>query len=375
MHRALRNDYGEIVRIPGLLGRGDTIITFNPKMFEKVFRTEGPYPQRRGLETFTHYRKKVRPEVFGETGGLISEQGEQWFAARSKINPVMLQPKTVKMYVEKVDGVAKDFLRKLRTLRNVDTLEMPSDFGNELNKWALESIGVIALDDRLGALMDDSEDGRQIIDLVKNFFVLSYELDVALSIWKYYKTSQFKKLMQTFDQMTVLIMKYVDRAVVRLDQKNGSATDAEDRSILEKLLKIDRRIAVVMAFDMLLAGVDTVSVLKIFILVTVDLFFFSDIELQTSAAVISCLYHLAKNPEKQARLREEVLRVLPSKDSEFTAASLNSMVYLKACFKEALRLNPVIAGNARGTGRDLVLGGYQVPKGVRSSINHSEFIR
>lgn len=259
MHRALRRDYGEILRIPGFFGRGDTLITFNPKMFEKVFRTEGPYPNRRGLETFTYYRKKVRPEIFGETGGLISEQGENWFNARSKINPVMLQPKIVKMYVEKVDHVALDFLIKVRSLRNAETLEMPSDFGNELNKWALESIGVIALDSRVGALMDNSADGQQIIELVKNFFVLSYELDVALSVWKYYKTPQFKKLMWTFDEMTKVIMKYVDQAVVRLDNSNDGTDTAQDRSILEKLLKIDRRIAIVMAFDMLLAGVDTVS--------------------------------------------------------------------------------------------------------------------
>lgn len=62
--------------------------------------------------------------------------------------------------------------------------------------------------------------------------------------------------------------------------------------------------------------------------------------------------------------------MLPNKDSEFTAASLNDMVYLKACFKEALRMNPVIAGNARGTGRDIVLGGYQVPKGVSITSRH-----
>lgn len=80
--------------------------------------------------------------------------------------------------------------------------------------------------------------------------------------------------------------------------------------------------------------------------------------------MISCLYHLAKNPDKQERLRAEIRTVLPHKDSEFTTASLNSMVFLKACFKEALRLNPIIAGNARGTGRDIVLGGYRVPKGV-----------
>lgn len=165
MHRALRADYGEIVRIPGLLGRGDTVITFNPFMFEKVFRTEGNHPRRRGLESFTYYRKVIRPDVFGDTGGLISEQGQKWFNVRSMVNPVMLRPKTVQLYLDKVDRVALDFLIKVKTIRNEQTLEMPSDFGNELNKWALESIGVIALDDRLGALMDDSEDGRRIIEV------------------------------------------------------------------------------------------------------------------------------------------------------------------------------------------------------------------
>lgn len=39
---------------------------------------------------------------------------------------------------------------------------------------------------------------------------------------------------------------------------------------------------------------------------------------------------------------------------------------MRACLKESLRLSPVLAGNARQTGRDVVLSGYQVPKGVRS---------
>lgn len=53
MHRAMRKDYGDIVRIPGL-ARSDTLITFKPSIFEKVFRTEGQHPRRRGLETFIY---------------------------------------------------------------------------------------------------------------------------------------------------------------------------------------------------------------------------------------------------------------------------------------------------------------------------------
>lgn len=81
---------------------------------------------------------------------------------------------------------------------------------------------------------------------------------MALSIWKYYKTPMFQRLMNTFDLMTETIMHYVDQAVVRLDNSGHRDKDAGDKSVLEKLLLIDRRIAIVMAFDMILAGVDTV---------------------------------------------------------------------------------------------------------------------
>lgn len=64
--------------------------------------------------------------------------------------------------------------------------------------------------------------------------------------------------MKVFDQMTETIMYYIDKAVARLEAEDRSNIDANDRSVLEKLLLIDRRVAIVMAFDMLLAGVDTV---------------------------------------------------------------------------------------------------------------------
>lgn len=167
MHQAWKTAYGDIVRIPGFLGRSDTILTYDPAMVEKVFRTEGPFPVRRGLETFNYYRKKVRPEIFGDVGGLLSEDGDKWWDIRSKANPVLLQPKTVKMYIEKVDQVAQEFITKIKQMRDVESLEVRDKFGHELNRWALESIGVIALDERLGALWDSdtSADGQQVIEV------------------------------------------------------------------------------------------------------------------------------------------------------------------------------------------------------------------
>lgn len=53
-------------------------------------------------------------------------------------------------------------------------------------------------------------------------------------------------------------MKCIDKAIVRLDGKGINQDSDGETSVLEKLLKKDRHAAVIMAMDMLMAGVDTV---------------------------------------------------------------------------------------------------------------------
>lgn len=77
---------------------------------------------------------------------------------------------------------------------------------------------------------------------------------------------------------------------------------------------------------------------------------------------------LAKNPEKQEKLRQEVLQILPQKNSEFNENSLKKLPYLRACIKEALRVYPLTVGNSRVLANDVVLSGYQVPKGTQVTM-------
>lgn len=164
-----------------------------------------------------------------------------------------------------------------------------------------------------------------------------------------------------------LILKYIDRRVEELDRKQtGGQASAHEASVLEKLLSIDRHAAVVMVMDMLFAGVDTVGSTRNYISnpdFVVHHFCPHSFQ-KTSTAVIGCLYHLAKNPEKQEKLRNEIRTYLPTKTSQLAVDSLNSTPYLRACFKESMRLSPIFTGLIRTSGQDIVLQGFQVPKGV-----------
>lgn len=63
-------------------------------------------------------------------------------------------------------------------------------------------------------------------------------------------------------------------------------------------------------------------------------------------------------------MREELKRIMPKKDSPLTSDSLTNIPYLRAVMKEGMRLYPPTSGNVRKTGQDLVVAGYQIPKGV-----------
>lgn len=154
------------------------------------------------------------------------------------------------------------------------------------------------------------------------------------------------KALKLYEQVGEEIKKYVMEAVERFE-KNPSPDD-HTSGVLEKLIKIDKNIGITMAEDMLAAGIDT-----------------------TSVAISGILYNLAKNPNKQEKLRQEILQILPEKNSKLSATSFNNVPYLRAVIKESLRLKPVVNGNIRAVPEDLVLQGYQIPKGVDILLTNS----
>lgn len=79
------------------------------------------------------------------------------------------------------------------------------------------------------------------------------------------------------------------------------------------------------------------------------------------------LYFLATNPEAQEQLRNEVMKMMPDPNAPVTSQILDNLPYMRATIKETMRLSPIGAGIQRQTQKDLVLSGYQIPKGVNQA--------
>ncbi|KAL0278225.1 UNVERIFIED_CONTAM: hypothetical protein PYX00_000103 [Menopon gallinae] len=342
----LREQFGDIVRLTGM-GRKDVVFLFDSADFEKMHRNESVWPFRQGLECMTYYQKNMRSDLF-KWRSLAVAQGKEWYEMRSSVNPVMMQPRRTKMYVEPIVTIAEEFIERMKKIRD-DKMELPSDFANELNKWALESIAYIALDTRLGCLVDRLEpDSRAqlLIAAVADMFDLFYRLDFVPSVWRHVSTKNWRKFVKTMDNITGFAYEIVSGKMNELQSRKDDG-DAP-KSVLEALLHSKNpEYAFGMAVDMLIAGIDT-----------------------TSNTTGTALTLLATNPEKQEKLFEELARILPTKQTPITAEKLNDMKYLKAVIKESLRVQPIFPGNSRDTVKDLVIGGYQIPKGTRLLSAH-----
>ncbi|XP_034253507.1 probable cytochrome P450 49a1 [Thrips palmi] len=337
----LHAEYGPVCKLSGM-PRPDLLFVNDADTVQSVFRNEGTWPGRKGTHCIEHYFRDVRENY---VPSLSVSHGKEWQEFRTAINQVMMQPRNIVQYVEPIDNVAQDFIDRMRLIRTAAG-KMPANYTHELGKWALESISYVALDTRLGLLektLDPASDAAVMMTAISGVFDGIYDLDIKPSLWKWVATPAYKKFIGSMNVFTGLSSKYVEKAVTRLKTISKEDLEKSNRSVLENLLlnTDDPDKAVSMAMDMLLAGVDT-----------------------TSAVVSTIMYQLATNPAKQAKLQEELDRVLPDKNVTITKDQMEQLKYVRACVKETMRIMPIIPCNFRDVGKDQVIGGYQVPKGT-----------
>ncbi|XP_047989391.1 cytochrome P450 CYP12A2-like isoform X2 [Leguminivora glycinivorella] len=301
IYNSLHKAYGPIVKVKGNFGSPDMVVMFDVKAIEYVLRSENSMPVRPGFESLAYYRHRHNKEYDSKrlTGLIITE------------------------------------IKSIRDENNT----VPKNLDTEMTLWALESIGVVALGTRLNCFdpnLPKDSPARELIKNIYEVFQIPGKLDFGTSLWRWVSTPPFKRAMRLYEEHDSLTKHFIDEALKSIEEakNNGVEHSESEKPILEKLLEIDVQIAQVMASDMLMAGVDT-----------------------GAHTALATLYFLATNPEKQKKLREEVM------------SRQTRRPYLKACLRESMRVLPVATGNARTSTKEYNLLGYRIPKGVMIGLS------
>ncbi|XP_042143444.1 probable cytochrome P450 301a1, mitochondrial [Ixodes scapularis] len=334
MHR----QYGPIVA-EKLPGRYSLVHLFSADDFHALYQHEGKTPFRMGATAFKKYRSS-RPKYYKNIG-ILNMQGQEWYNVRSKTQPYTLRPRTIMSYVPGMDKIAEDTLRVLA--RDRDARGETADCYKLLYKWALESVVYASLDTRVGCLsvpLDPHSDGAMILKDMDDVFACLQIFGYRFPYFRYFRTPSWKRFEFAMDDFTIRLFKHIEAAAERLKTR----TEDREYTILEYLLAEKKlEFGEILAFmsDFILGGADT-----------------------TSATATFCLYHLARNPEAQERARQEVFDVVGNKPRALEPEHLSHLPFLKACVKEALRLNPTLSGVFRKLDHDVTLSGYLVPAGT-----------
>ena len=88
----------------------------------------------------------------------------------------------------------------------------------------------------------------------------------------------------------------------------------------------------------------------------------------TSMTMTWTILLLAKHQEYQERARQEIRRVLGSKD-DVTLHDVKEMTFLENCIKESMRLYPAIIAANRETLADMNIGPYMIPKNTKIVVD------
>ncbi|RXG61017.1 putative cytochrome P450 49a1 [Armadillidium vulgare] len=334
-------DYGKIFKV-NFPGQPPLVFISKPEDIEHLHRATTNNPVRQFFFSLKHVRDNN--PYFENNSGLLTENHEKWRRVRSRVQTPLLRPKNLLKYLPEMDQTSKDFLEIIASYQR-RLGEMPEHFLNDLNKWALESVALVALNTRLGCLKSDLPEDSMQVQMINNADKMLKAMrvtELGLPLWKIFATPSYKKLKYSHDAFLSFADENIRKAEKDLMVKKSSNNEAE-MTLMETLLNTEgltRKDVVTMILDMLFGGIDT-----------------------TSHTVAFTLYLLAKNPDKQKKLQLEIDEVLGDGKQTLSENHLARLSYLKCCVKEALRIYPYI-GTGRELEKDEVFSGFLVLKGI-----------
>ncbi|XP_049905415.1 sterol 26-hydroxylase, mitochondrial [Epinephelus moara] len=315
------------------------------ELIEQVLRQEGRLPVRTDMPHWRGYR-----ELRNKAHGPLTEMGANWQRIRSILNPRMLKPKHVSSYSNTINDVVTDFIARLAWLRETSGGGvMVNNLTEELYKFAFEGICSVLFETRMGCMNEVvPEETQKFIFSVGEMFRLSPIIVLfPKSVWPYMPF--WKKFVAVWDHLFKVAEDLVQKKMEEIQERVHLDQNVEGAYLTHLLLSDQMTVTEILGSmtELLLAGVDT-----------------------TFNTISWALYNLAKEPEIQEQLYQEVISVCPG-DKVPNSDDIAQMQYLKAIIRETLRLYPVVPGNARVTvENEIVVGDHLFPKKTLFHLCH-----
>ncbi|XP_052267065.1 probable cytochrome P450 CYP44 isoform X2 [Dreissena polymorpha] len=339
----LYHQYGKIVKETIA---GTTVVhLFDPDYIRLVFQHEGKMPHIVPLMETTQMYRQQR----GLSLGLGNTNGEEWYRLRSAVQQMMMRPKAVTVYLPFVTEVAEDFVSHLRLIRDCNG-HVPN-LRNEISKWNVESAAMTVFEARLNSFKTSKDsEVQKMINANTAMFTLSAKMKFQLPLYKLFPTPIWKRLVDAEECVLQTSLKYLNEALAKISAlTDANALKEGQYNFLSYLIskpELDMKDITIITLSLFGDGLST-----------------------TSPTLASNLYCLARYPDAQERLYNEITKVVPPGE-QITADRINSMAYLKAFVKETFRFFPIGLDVARVPTQNLVIGGYQIPAGSHVELNN-----
>ncbi|KZT22698.1 cytochrome P450 [Neolentinus lepideus HHB14362 ss-1] len=311
-------EYGPVFRLPGLLG-SQKIMLADPKALSHYY----------SKETTTYvkatYLRLALEKIVGR--GLLWAEGGDHKRQRRVVAPAFSNSA-----IRNLTSVFFDSGYKVKTawealFQDSESDELVIDVQDWTNRVSLDSIGIAGFSHDFGALRGNHLAIAEIIESFSTvrpsiFAVISFILEPIFPVLRKVPNARSELTRRLNDSMTEISQEMIARYQKANDGDNAKH---QDNSIIGLLIKAGDA-ASSSGFDM----EEVISQMKALLLGGYE---------STSATITWILIELSRYPDKQAKLREELLSTFPASDPIWD--QLNSdLPYLDAVVHEILRLWP-----------------------------------
>ncbi|XP_062554130.1 probable cytochrome P450 4d14 [Armigeres subalbatus] len=319
-----------------------TLVFAKPNVVEKILNTQSYAAKSEDYD-------KVA-EWIGY--GLLISKGEKWFKRRKVLTPgfhFKILESFLRVFNEKSDVLC----RKLASFGGSEIDVFPI-----LKLYTLDVLCETALGYSCNAQTENSFYPTAVEELMSilywRFFNLFASVDTFFRFTKEYR--RFHKLIKDTREFTLKI----------INQKRQLLKDEPEEAALDD--DVDKRKKKMALLDLLLrATIDGKPLTDDDIREEVDTFTFAGHD-TTSSALTFLLFNIAKYPEVQQKLYEEISTVVGC-TTDLTLPILNDLRYLDLVIKESLRLYPSVPMIARIATEDTQLDDMPIPKGTCVSVD------